>query len=310
MAQLDLLINSPAINSLSQSSIEKKNSLEEQFFQLATESMVHPTLEETKQILDQLKLLFNPSVAESLWQSSLKEIKSLLDQLELLNFKPKLFIGAYFDDLIRDIDLDAETILYELETKQQNDQEDAEKKKQLVNDMRIQQINELRKQEKSYQDRLDDGDYAFNSEERKANRDRFESLKSTKVPYRLDIEEELNRLKQAYLENRCYLFLKIEKKKKRIPSLLVKFENIYFNERELECIRNLTIKRLTIENFRECDDFETSLIERICHFINDFDYDEMVGHIMFGREKKLNNRPQIQETLTKRLMKIRRAIFE
>jgi hypothetical protein len=36
----------------------------------------------------------------------------------------------------------------------------------------------------------------------------------------------------------------------------------------------------------------------------------MVGHIMFGREKKLNNRPQIQETLTKRLMKIRRAIFE
>jgi hypothetical protein len=48
----------------------------------------------------------------SLYLEEKNKFNKLLDQLELLNLKPKLFISSYFDDLVNQIDLDAETALF------------------------------------------------------------------------------------------------------------------------------------------------------------------------------------------------------
>jgi hypothetical protein len=165
--------------------------------------------------------------------------------------------------------------------------------------MRKKQIQELRQQEKSYQDRLVVIDYAFSSEEeRNANLERLKSLKSSKVLNQSDIEQELNRLKRAYLENRSYLLLKIIKKKKSIPSHLMKFENNFFNARKLECI--------AIEDINECIKFDNNLIVRICQFINGIGYDD--EQINNAKKQQHNNRPQIEVTITKSLMKIRSIV--
>jgi hypothetical protein len=50
-------------------------------------------------------------------------VDSFLNELRLINLKPKLFINNFFNDLISQVDLDAETVLWHLSNSNKQNQD-------------------------------------------------------------------------------------------------------------------------------------------------------------------------------------------